>query len=208
MIAASCSPVISSCGHQSWPGRRTAWSRLTPPPQASHLRPCQAQRYPRQMVDVRPERNPPGRVGGAAGQLGEVLVVSVDEPQLGVDLTQGRADGGEVASSVIVRPDAEIAQVDDERPLLAGQQLRHAVDHVQRPVPVAVPVSGNQDTTGRDIDRRLRAVRHVRLLYPMRVRAAGTGAQDSVTLAPSVPDDKALMSHSCSWEDMAGTFAP
>jgi hypothetical protein len=97
-------------------------------------------------------RNPPGRIGGAAGQLGEVLVVSVDEPQLGVDLAQSGADGGEVTSSVIVRPDAEIPQVHDERPLLAGQ--------------------------------------------------------DSVTLAPSVPDDKAWMSHSCSWDDMAGTFTP
>src|SRR5690348_4660518 len=46
-------------------------------------------------------RNPPGRVGGGAGQLGEVLVVSVDEPQLGVDLAQGGADGGEVTSSVM-----------------------------------------------------------------------------------------------------------
>ena len=39
-------------------------------------------------------------------------------------------------------------------------------------------------------------------LMARRVDASGT----FVTLAPSLPDHSMWMSHSCSWNDMAGTF--
>src|SRR5258708_15323066 len=64
-----------------------------------------------QMVDIRPHGYAPvpEGVAGQLRQLREVLVVPVDEPQLGVDLAERRVDGAEVALSVVIGPDAKVA---------------------------------------------------------------------------------------------------
>lgn len=105
-----------------------------------------------------------GRTGGpgSLGELSEVLVVAVDEPQFRACPLQRGADRVEVMLSVGTRPDSEVSELEDQRRRLVRQQPRQALDHVQRPAGVPVPVSGDDDPLATSFPRLagLAVVRH------------------------------------------------
>ena len=75
----------------------------------------------------------------------KVLVVAVHEPEFGLRLGQGSADPVEIDLPVLVRPDAEVPEMQDDPLALPREQARDAPDDADRPFLVAVPVPGDDD---------------------------------------------------------------
>lgn len=135
--------------------RPLAWPPVDPVRAVTPIdgeRPAEKSEDPTRESNARASRD----VGHVVGQsdrcvafamLGErevIVVVAVDEPQLGtVDGARG-VDGGEEAwSAGMIGEVPEVADLDDERAALLGRHPRQCLD----PRGVAVGVAGDEDAT-------------------------------------------------------------
>ena len=72
-------------------------------------------------------------------------MVAVHEPQFGIRLGQGLAHLVQVDLPGLVRPDAEVPEVQDEALAFPREQDRDAADDAKRPFLAPVPVPGDDD---------------------------------------------------------------